>query len=258
MFPWMSERTLRRSIATLVEKGLVETSRKRTNWYTVNHQEVDRLRCQDGTLNEGRTCQDGTLEDANMAPDNMPKRHVPIHTKNSTKISSQEHTAPAAAVPDVAEEKVKPIRPRKDGPAPLSDPAAEEARAAWFQALRDKFTALARHEYSGAATVIRAACEQYGPDAYACWSALIATSNGDYIGPHLVAKNIGGWRAAGKPSAYALWGRKNGATNGAYPSTSGLYEASGIPSGRDKYDLDEEVETAFRESSRSQQRPIPA
>ncbi len=176
--------------------------------------------------------------------------------KQPVEAVKKQSPAAADAAPSVPEEAAKSNRPRKDGTVPLEDAASEQARAAWFADLREQFTALARHEYSGAAAVIRAACRQYGPDAYACWSALVATSNGDYIGPHLVAKNIGGWKAAGKPSSYALWGRKNGASNDR--GTNGISATSGPAQGTNKYREARLLEDAIAERSRSQRRTVPA
>lgn len=244
MFPWMAEKTLRRCIATLKELGLVETSRRRMNWYTVNRDELAKL-----------TGQNVSLEKDKMSPEKRTKCPFPIHTEIPTKTPTKTHIPAAAfAAPPVVEKPTPVNRQRKDGTTPLDDPLAEAARAAWFADLREQFTALARHEYTSAATVIRAACRQYGPDAYACWLALIATSNGDFIGPHLVAKNIGGWKAAGKPSAYALWGRKNGASNDR--GTNGIQSTSGPAT--NKYREARILEDAIAERSRSQRRPVSA
>lgn len=133
MFPWMVEKTLRRCIATLKDRGLVETSRHRTNWYTVNRDKLAEFTRQNVLSNEDdkgqivplsedkmssgadEKGQNVSLEKDKMSSDKGTKCPFPIHTEISTKISTKTKTvvdAPAVA-PPAPKAKAKAAKPDK-------------------------------------------------------------------------------------------------------------------------------------------------
>lgn len=271
MFPWMVEKTLRRCIATLKDRGLVETSRHRTNWYTVNRDKLAELTGQNVLSNEADKGQivpgpeDKMSSDADekgqnvssekdkMSSDKRTNCLFPIHTEISTKTSHQEGEgadAPSALPAKAKRAKTETTKPEllaKDG-RPQSV-AARELRNA-VKAEHPGLTKGQIFQLNDASVLV---LEHDVEDILGCWRAIKAKHGGDYKPVSWVGMSIRSWIKAGRP---AVEPAKYGAPNA--ERTNGILEASGLATGRNKYVEDEEMEAAFRERSRRQQRQVPA